>query len=467
MAISEKARKMIWLLLCGFLLGGCAEDAEVSDRDERTVITVWTNSAWDLEYLRERADVYNRENTQNIYLEVSLCSGNYEQAIEMADSLNELPDILYADLDQGSYYDFCRKGMFLELSPYLTQEQTEAFQGGICTEVDESVYRIYSGADYGILCYNKKILERCGITEPPGTMADLAEMAKRITRMLSGNGIYGFGQNMKDSAFDLCLTEHIARDFGIYQGYDYRRGRYDFMVYETALGQMQALLDEECAMPGCETLSMDALRALFAQGKIAMYFGDSREERVYKNLFPAGADSFGAAPFPTGGVSGCNGVVPVHFSGGWLVSSGSRNRQEALTVLWELFYSEEFLQGYYGDTAEGRLFGDGMEKADLDMAAKAGCLPEAPHVINKNAVLTPGRDTYDVFYNIIYGDTEIKDGLQKLTESYNTAYCNGIRSESCGRLYLPEYQPADPEKTVDLYREMVLPLYRANAADTN
>lgn len=471
MAIAKKVREITVALLCAqiLLLGGCGQEANVAYRDNQTVITIWTNSVSDLEYLKAQADAYSQRNNQNIRLEVSLCSGNYEQAIEMADSLDELPDILYADMDQGSYYGFCREGMFLELSPYLEEGLAERLQDGICPEIDGSIYRIYSGADHGVLYYNRKIFERCGIQRPPETMAEMVETARKITTMLSGNGIYGYGQNMKDrkEAFDCSLMWIMARDWGIYEGYDYRRGRYDFTVYDTVVEQLGQLLSEECAIPGCEALSIDALRELFAQGKIAMYFADSREERVYKNLFPMEADNYAAAAIPKSGTAVCSGAVPVNFTGGWLVSSGSGNREEALTVLRELLYSVDFLEGYYGENAEVCLLWDRIDVAETDVAAKARYLPEAPHIINEDVVLAPGNNMYDVFYSVIYGDMEVKEGLQKLTENYNSAYSNGIRSGNCSRLYLPEYEPENPEKTGESYRQMVLRLYKANASTEN
>lgn len=445
-------------------MSGCidAPNNVVQRSDSSVPIVIWTNNVSDIAYLKSKADVFNRTNKKNIQVEVDVKAENYGQAIEMADAQDKLPDILYGDMEDSSYYRFCRENFFLELSPYLTQELSDRLRNGIYPEIDGSIYQIKTGIGYGTLIYNKEIFARCGIAQPPKTLTEMVDMARQITYRLSSNKIYGFAQNMKDGEVALVasLMNGMARDHGVYEGFDYRKGRYDFTVYHGGLSSLKELLGEDCAMPGSEYLGMDALRDLFSRGRIAMYFANSSKEyRVYQELFPMKEDSYGQISIPRDNLAESEGVLPVNLSGGWLVSSRTDHLEESLMVLWELLYSVDYLEGYYKENNAQYLLESELEEREKQLLDSAMALPRAPHILNGKAITIQSSGIYEVIYSVVYGDVSVEWGLQKLTEVYNSGYSNAIKNGSTGRLYLPEYNPQKPELEKENYRQLVLPLY--------
>jgi multiple sugar transport system substrate-binding protein len=427
-----------------------------------TKVTLWTNNIADMLYLSKQIDIFNETNQKGIQIEIVIYPDNYEQALDVAYTQNTFPDILYGDIDESTYYRFCRKGAFLELSPYLTNELQNKLSGGIYPEIDGSIYQIYTSVGQTVLIYNKEIFARCGITTPPQTLSQMVKMSKQITAKLSKNGIYGFAQNMKDGedALIYCLMNGVKRDYGVYDGFDYQKGRYDFMIYHDTLVSLKELLGEESAMPGSDDLSLTALRDLFARGKIAMYFADSAKEyRIYEELFPIEADNYGQVAIPRNKSSKADGVSPVNLSGGWLVSNQTQHKEEALTVLWEFLYSQTYLEGYYADSDETYLLketGDIFQKQSID---RARLLPQAPHVLNGEAITIQAAGIYEVIYSVLYEGVNEERALQQLTELYNSSYSQGVKKGYYGRLYLPMYDKTQPEETFSTYQEMILPLY--------
>ena len=477
--------------LCGCQTGNRTETLETSE--EPVTITIWTNKASDSAYMKQKIAEYNESNEENIRIEYEIYVGNYEQAIEVAASTSKLPDILYAGMEDSLYRQYIQEERWLDLSPYLSEELQERLEGGIYPEQDGRIYQVYTRCGEIKLYYNKEIFKRCGIENPPETMAEMIQYAAYITDKLSKNGIYGFAQNMKEpeSAVSAALLAGMARDTGVYNGFDYWKGRYDFTLYSAGVNALKALLSEECGMPGCEYLTSNALHDLFARGKIAMYFADSsQEDCIYQNLFPMDEESYGSVSIPKlspelGGKKFeleefladpkayaqntseegrivCDGVQPIHLSGGWVVTAASQHEEEALTVLWELLYSEEFLEEYCIENAvDSILYRTGEATGKLQsVSQQALSLPEAPHVFNPEGVQVTGNGVYDVLAQAMLGERDVAESLQELTEQYNGGYGSGIINGKGVHLKIVDYDPGDPEATRAEYLRQIMPLYK-------
>lgn len=331
------------LAMCIVALGAMADG-------EKTTVTIWSKDRHDADYVQKKIDEYNATNTDNIEVVYQLYTDNYIQAVDMAIQNGELPDVLvYQEQVFGKYY---LTGQYADLNQFLTDEDKAYFADVIIDGYNQIDGKLYFVPTTGTTCrlfYNKEIFERVGITEPPKTLEQVVEYAKKITAELGDEGIYGFAQNMKSasSALNRSLMIGMEREAGLVYGFDFAKGEYDFMPYAESLRLWTELLSDECAFPGCESLDIDPLRTQFAQGKIGMYFCYVHSESgVYTNQFPMDSEKWDCCPIPTvGGVE----VGKQYYSGtsSYLLNAQSPNLEAAAKAYKAIFTNEDYLVGYY------------------------------------------------------------------------------------------------------------------------
>ena len=424
---------------------------------EKTVITIWSGARHDYDYIQPLIDAYNKENTDNIIVKYQVYTDNYQQAVDLAIQNDELPDII--SMTDTIYYKYVNEGQWADLYPYMDTGMKDYFQEVIFdgyNEIDGHLYFIPTAVSTCRLFYNKEIFDRCGIAGPPATLEEMMADARLITEQLSGEGIYGFAQNMKSasSALGRSVDYGIARETGLNQGYDFKNGVYDFSGYAPTMKYWTELLSEDCAFPGCESLDIDPLRAQFAEGNIGMYFSYTHAEPgVYQNQFPMDSSKWDCAPIPTsdGTEAGRQNYTNSHA---WSLNAKSANVDKAYQVYRDIFTTEEYQIGYY----EGG-YGISPLKSVLDKAQPSvdfktkpwlllsdidTMLPKPPHQVNPGAVIVEGEDMYKTMESIYYGGADIESTLQDLSDRYNEAYRQGIADGAGQEIKLPDYDPMNP-----------------------
>ncbi|MCI5700836.1 MAG: extracellular solute-binding protein [Lachnospiraceae bacterium] len=436
---------------------GSSADSGSADSEEKTVIRIWTKDRADANYVQGKIDAYNESNTDNIQVEYEIYTDNFDQAVDLAVQSGELPDIL--TLNDQVYSQYVNQGQWLDLYEYMDDDMKEYFKDEVyegINEIDGKLYYIPTCGTTGRLIYNKEIFERVGIENPPATLEEMVEDAKLITSELSGEGIYGFAQNMKSasSALERSLDLGMERESGIKKGYNFATGEYDFTGYEAALGYWQQLLSEECAFPGCESLDIDPLRTQFANGNIGMYISWTHAEPgVYREQFPMDSEKWDAAPIPT--VTGEDvGVQNIKFTSGYLINAKSDKVEQAFKVYKEIFASEDFLIGYYEGGYGVSIIPAVVEKANLNeeiadkewlqMQEIDGVLPLTPQEKNVQAVIVEGEDYYKTFESIYFGGADPASTLKDLTDRYNNALQQGIEDGIGTEIVIEDYDPMNP-----------------------
>ena len=262
--------------------------------EEKTVINIWSKDRHDADYVQKKVDEYNATNTDNIEVNYQLYTDNYQQAIDMAVQSGELPDILVFQDD--AFNKYLGEGQWADLYEFMDDDTKEYFKDVIYDGYNELDGKLYFIPTTGTTCrlfYNTEIFERMGIENPPETLEEMVEDAKLITSELSGEGIYGFAENMKSASAGLARSMMVGlqRETGTLLGYDFAKGEYDFSTWADELALWTELLSDECAFPGCESLDIDPLRTQFAAGKIGMYMSYTHAEPgVYANQFPMDSD---------------------------------------------------------------------------------------------------------------------------------------------------------------------------------
>lgn len=419
--------------------------------DDVTTITYWVNDRHDSEYMTEMVEKYNKENTDNIYIDMQIITDDYENMISLAYTGGTAPDIIGQSVTLKNFVD---NDMLVPLNDYIDADEEyqkvnepyeHAYEG--LNYMDGNLYWVYSGMRSGVrIEYNKDLLEKSGYTEIPKTLDEYIDMAKAITEAGDGE-YYGIGFT-SSSPFERQL-EMIAQVSGIYY-YDYVNGKFDFSGYKEILEKGKRFIDEEIAYP--DQQGVDNMRALFAEGEFALWGNASQEAGVFTSQLPIEDFEWGVAEVPSldGEIKGALQTTP---SKGYAIMSSSEHPDEAWKVI-QYFQSEEVLKGYlengfclpittYMDekidkSKIGRL-------ADFSLLEYESVYPAVP------TINLTGDDYRTVMWNAIMGYVDVDDAIEDLNTRYNEAYEADIESGSVKRLVIEDYDPLHPSDGTATY----------------
>nr|MCR5756214.1 hypothetical protein [Acetatifactor sp.] len=70
--------------------------------------------------------------------------------------------------------------------------------------------------------------------------------------------------------------------------------------------------------------------------------------------------------------------------------------------------------------------------------------PSTPQEANVDAVIVEGMNMYDTMAELIWGDGDIKAGLQDLTDRYNAALKAGIEEGVGTEIKIAGFDPMNP-----------------------
>jgi len=434
-----------------------AAPSQAAESGEKTVIKIWSKDRHDATYVQAKVDEYNATNTDNIQIDYQLYTDNYIQAVDMAVQSGEVPDIL---VFQEQVFDkYVNEGYWADFYDFMDDDMKAYFKDVIYpgdNELDGKLYYISTSGTTCRLFYNKEIFERAGISAPPQTLEEMVEDAKLITAQLSGEGIYGFAENMKSatSGLNRSLIVGLDRETGLVRGYDMVKGEYNFSPWADSLKLWKELLSDECAFPGCESLDIDPLRTQFAAGKIGMYMSYVHAEPgVYANQFPMDSEKWDCVPIPT--VSG-KAVGKQYFTGtgGYLLNAKSPNLEMAFKVYKDLFAQEDYLVGYYEGgfgisilpsvIAKAEPGADFKNKKWLLISDIDALLPKPPHTAFTSGMVVEGEDMFKTCESIYFGDADVDSALRDLSDRYNKAYQEAIKNGTGHEVKINGYDPMNP-----------------------
>lgn len=419
--------------------------------DDVTTITYWVNDRHDSEYMTEMVEKYNKENTDNIYIDMQIITDDYENMISLAYTGGTAPDIIGQSVTLKNFVD---NDMLIPLNDYIDADEEyqkvnepyeHAYEG--LNYMNGNLYWVYSGMRSGVrIEYNKDLLEKNGYTEIPKTLDEYIDMAKAITEAGDGE-YYGIGFT-SSSPFERQL-EMMAQVSGIYY-YDYVNGKFDFSGYKEILEKGKRFIDEEIAYP--DQQGVDNMRALFAEGEFALWGNASQEAGVFTSQLPIEDFEWGVAEVPSldGEIKGALQTTP---SKGYAIMSSSEHPDEAWKVI-QYFQSEEVLKGYlengyclpitsYMDekidkSKIGRL-------ADFSLLDYESVYPAVP------TINLTGDDYRTVMWNAIMGYVDVDDAIEDLNTRYNEAYDADVESGSVKRLVIEDYDPLHPSDGTATY----------------
>ncbi|MCZ8516577.1 sugar ABC transporter substrate-binding protein [Paenibacillus filicis] len=312
---------------------------------EKTKITYWTLDRHDADYIKEVIAKFNSTNKDNIEVELVVKADDYAQALDLAFSAAEAPDVFR--VKENTIQTYYKKGYMAPIDEYLTEEQKKKFP--VMPDLNQFDGKMYSLPNYGStmrLVYNKDLFDKAGITKPPTTLAELVEDAKKLTAAGKATGAYGFALPFKTPSSAWGRSARVIAELSGYGGfgYDFKTARYDFSGFKEITKAFKQMRDDGSTLPGMEALDIDPLRAQFAEGKIGMYLSFSSEPGVYKSQFPAKIN-WAAAPAPTidGSIKGASGFL----GGQWLAINKDSKKKDAAWKFINYMYGDDILQPYH------------------------------------------------------------------------------------------------------------------------
>lgn len=413
---------------------------------EKTTITYWTDDRHDQEYLKELIADFNSSNPDNIEVELTVLSENYNQSVDIAFSGNQAPDLLR--IKSANTGTFVKKGYLEPIDAFLTDEMNNKFGSMIIDDVNRFGGKTYSLPNTGQtlrLVYNQDLFDAAGVAGPPQSMAELVEAAKKITDYGKLQGIYGFALNFKNpkSAFDRSIREILARSGHQGLGYDVKAGQFDFAPYGQAVEFFKQMWEDGSILPGAEALDIDPLRAQFAAGKIGMYLCFSTEPGVYQDQFPTDINWGGAlAPTLTGEVLGKSEIVS---AGTWLGISASSKHKEAAWKFMEYMYADDVMTTYHEKGFGLSVVPSIAEKAKVpEVKGMEGFLvgdQDAIWPVSPN-VTPEGANYADALFKYMISGGDLNAIVQDLNTRYNDALAKAVEKGEATAAPIPDFDPS-------------------------
>lgn len=421
-----------------------APASEQPKSGEKIKLSYWTGDRHDQEYIKELVDRFNETNADNIEVELVVKTDDFNQAIDLAYASGQAPDIIR--VKENTIQPWVKKGYLEPIDGYLSEEFKQKFQA--IPDYNQLEGKMYSLPNYGTtlrLVYNKDLFAKAGVDAPPKTLAEMVDIAKKLTEAGKAEGAYGFAQNFKNTQSAMFRSARvIAEASGLGGlGYDFKTARYDWGSYKEIVEAFKQMVDDGSTMPGMESLDIDPLRAQFAEGKIGMYISFSSEPGVYQDQFPAKID-WAAAPVPTidGTVKGKTSLL----GGQWLAISSQSKHKDAAWKFVEFMYSDEFLKTY-----QEKGFGLSMVPAISEIAGSPNIKGIEGFIPTENdgtwpleptsSIQVEGELATDAFFKYMLSGGDLDAIIADLNKRYNAALDKAIAAGEVKAEPNPDFDP--------------------------
>jgi ABC-type glycerol-3-phosphate transport system substrate-binding protein len=419
--------------LCFLLIGTFSVWAGGSQSSKNasgaTVVRVWGNDAHNKDQYMQVIDNYNKTvgAQKNIVIEYTVYGTDYWTGLDVALAADEEPDIFKSNPKTQQFVEMGKALPLNELPDFAGYMQEFApFQSEGWSMIDGVVYNlpIYQ-ATFG-MAYNKDLLSRIGMSEPPKTWDEFERACIAISRLEPGK-TFGTAIPLKLVDFHDNYVMVSAIPSTGHFAFDSATGRYRFSDLVPYFEMLLRIKNAGGMFPGMETLDDDTLRAQFSEGNVGFLFSGSWVVGVFYDQFPAKQD-WAIAPMPVRSLNGSfNGVA--HVSTLFTVSSQVRKRgnQTAVAEALKLLTSKELRMLNYtmgkNIPSDPRIANDAApaERVQWNQFAQVGATsvlkPSPPDALFS----VEGDNYYTVFSQILAGVAQPAAALADLEKRYNDA----------------------------------------------
>ena len=195
--------------LIGSVLTGCSSGEESGNEssDGQTVVEMsgWGASPEEQELLEETLDSFEEEHP-DIDVKFQTISDQYMDVMKTRLIGGEAADVFYLDASEAP--GLMSKEVLEPLDEYVTDDfDVDDFEKPLVDAFKQGGKTYGFPKDFSTLAlfYNKKAFEEAGLTEPPKTMDEIREYAKKLTVDEDGDG--------KPEQYGLGLAKELARQF--------------------------------------------------------------------------------------------------------------------------------------------------------------------------------------------------------------------------------------------------------------
>jgi len=252
-------------------------NSEENKNVQMETVRVWTNDGAYKPIFQPIIDEYNKSQglKEGIFIDYKVFGSDYHDVLKVALTANQGPE-LYKFV--GTVKEpFITSGWMVPIddmpggTEFLKDYQDILING----------YSTFDGKTYSApikvlttkFMYNKGVLAKSGITNPPETWDDVVAYAKKVTEDNNGE-IYGYGVHLKDAASSgkWYFAAQFATSVG-HMGYDFSSGTFRFSDFKDNVEKILQMKADGSIFPGGEGMDNDTLMAQFAAGRIAMLPG--------------------------------------------------------------------------------------------------------------------------------------------------------------------------------------------------
>ncbi|WP_181706408.1 ABC transporter substrate-binding protein [Chthonobacter rhizosphaerae] len=165
--------------------------------------------------------------------------------------------------------DFVSQDVAEPLDSYITDEFKGRFIETFLSPsvMDGKIYGLPIAASARAMYYNKDLLEKAGVSEPPKTWDELKTAAEKISGL--GGEVYGYGLQGKEIETDVYFYYAMWSYGAEILGEDGTSGLDDPGAIEAAK-LYKSLIDSKATQPGVTSYAREDVQNLFKQGKVGM-----------------------------------------------------------------------------------------------------------------------------------------------------------------------------------------------------
>ena len=296
------------------------------------------------------------------------------------------------------------------MSPEFKAKFIEAFLSP--SVIDGKTYGLPVAASARAMYYNKDLLAKAGVAEPPKTWDELVKAAEAVKA--KGDGAYGFGLQGKEIETDVYWYYALWTNGG--ELLDGDKSGINSEAGIKAATLYKSMIDQGLTQPQPTGANRQDMEALFKQGRAGMILSGPWLRGQIKTEAPK--LNYGIAPLPKGAVEATYGVTD-----SIMIFKASQVKDVAWKFLEESAFSDKarvefsskegFLPVMKAEAAAPEFAGDPQLKAFLDLLPHAKFAPLIP---NWEQV---GDTTSAALQQIYLGQAEPKAALDAAAEKIN------------------------------------------------
>lgn len=189
----------------------------------KKVVTLWLRNTGDYEVRKYQIDKFNKENKDDIYIDLKVYSKDYFNLLKMSLATDTKPDIF-----QYGYYELVKNSSVMNLDD-LDLNKNSIDSNNILYFNKKPMGIKLSGFDVKFV-WNKDIFAKAGLNtdKPPKTLDELIDCCKIIKKKCPGVIPFEFaGKNLDE--LKSFIGELSANQGPVYTSFwNYKTGKYDF-----------------------------------------------------------------------------------------------------------------------------------------------------------------------------------------------------------------------------------------------